>query len=335
MNKPKSVNFSFLILTLLFILSQTAFALSTTLTAQNTEMDSQLNRMENTNDIASVSSNDEQERAEMLALKKIKATTAEPTLTLLAATSADLTVAQAETTSAPAPTPTPAVKSVVRYVNANELNVREEPNAESNKVTALKRGDKVTYYETIGEWAKIITWTDKKGYILAKHLVNSEKEVDKIVVEKKITASTTTASRGTTEKTEASKPATEAQLSLAEKIVSYSKTLQGVPYKYGGYSTKGFDCSGFTKYVFAKYDIYVPRSSAEYWGFGTKVARSELRAGDIVLFDTDGGTADVSHVGIYVGGGNFIHASTTKKQVIVMNLASYRGKYMGARRVIK
>ncbi len=334
MNKPKPLNFSFLILTLLFILSQTAFALSATLSAEDNVMEAHLNASKITEPILL---NAAQEKAIMftnqefiVAMSKVDTDQPRPNTN-----STEQSIAQAEPITTPAPTPTPTpkpeIKGVVRYVNANELNVREEPNAESNKVATIKRGDKVTYYETIGEWARIITWTDKKGYILAKHLVNKEKEVVKVEEPKK----TTTVSRGTTEKTEASKPATEAQLSLAEKIVSYAKSLQGIKYVYGGYSTKGFDCSGFTKYVFAKYNISVPRSSAEYWSFGTKVDRKDLRAGDIVLFDTDGGTADVSHVGIYVGGGNFIHASTSKGKVIVMNLATYKGKYMGARRVIK
>lgn len=240
--------------------------------------------------------------------------------------------------SVPAAAPvvqTPAPKPVVRYVNADKLNVRKGNNSGSDLVATLKRGDKVTFYQTSGDWAKIITWSDKEGYILSKFLVNSEKDVDKPKEAEK-TKEIRLASRGEEEKT-VSKPASAEALSLTDKIITYAKSLQGVKYVYGGYSLKGMDCSGFTKYVFSKYDISVPRSSYEYTGIGSKVSRTDLRAGDIVLFDTNGGKTDVSHVGIYIGGGNFIHASTSKGKVVIRNLADYAKncKYMGARRVIE
>lgn len=336
MKKPKSFNFSLIVLVLLFVLSQTTFALTAGLITGetgNATYDIEINE----DSISTVSNASDEfiasdERAQIFIEKRsslVKATTLQET---------NVTDQTITTLSAPKQ----EIKPVVRYVNAGELNVRKETNSSSQLVATIKGGDKVTYYETQGEWARITTWSDKNGYILAKFLVDSEKDVivdnvvaKKVVTEKVVTEKkTATVSRGTTEKTAVSKPASTEALSLAEKIVNYAKSLQGVKYVYGGYSTKGFDCSGFTKYVFAKYDISIPRSSSEYWGFGTKIARSDIRAGDIVLFDTDGGAADVSHVGIYVGGGNFIHASTSKGKVIVMNLAAYRGKYMGARRAI-
>lgn len=239
--------------------------------------------------------------------------------------------------AAPAPSATPApkpeIKSVVKYVNAGSLNVRKEANSNSELLVKISRGDKVTYYETQGEWARIITWSDKKGYVLAKYLVNSEKDVEKVAAETK-TASAKV-SRGTSETTASAEPASAEAQSLAEKIINYAKTLQGVKYVWSGTSTKGVDCSGLTTIVFEKYGIYVPRSSGDYYGFGTKVARSDLRAGDIVLWDIDGGTPDVGHVGIYLGNGTFIHASSSKGKVVIANLATYGEKYMGARRVIK
>ena len=217
------------------------------------------------------------------------------------------------------------IKSVVKYVNANSLNVREEPNSESKLITTISRGDKVTFYETQGEWARIITWTDKKGYILSKYLVNSEKDVEK--VEKKEVSSVSRSS------SQSSKPLSAEGQSTAEKIVSYAKSLQGVKYVYGGYSTSGLDCSGLTKYVFAKFGINIPRSSSEYYGVGTKVSRSDLKQGDILLFDAWDNKV-LSHVGIYIGDGNFIHASTSKGKVVIQNLNTYNGNYLGARRVL-
>jgi cell wall-associated NlpC family hydrolase len=354
MEKPKSINISLLILILLFILSQGAFTLNALLVPQeetpvmvledentNDEEVSVLSAQESTN-LADIDEDSENntgdiediaaiERQEIINMKKQQTASMQESSDITLALDAS-TITMQEVQPEQNVTPEkPEIKPVVRYVNANKLNVRKEPTSESELVTSIKRGDKVTYYETIGEWARIITWTDKKGYILAKYLVATEKEV-----EKPVTVSRGTSGKKTSaEPTKESPPLSEEGLTLAEKICNYAKSLQGIKYVYGGYSTNGFDCSGFTKYVFAQFGINVPRSSKEYWNFGTKVDRENLSAGDIVLFDTNGGAANVSHVGIYLGDGNFIHASTTKKKVIVMNLNSYKGKYMGARRVIK
>jgi len=94
------------------------------------------------------------------------------------------------------------------------------------------------------------------------------------------------------------------------------------------------DCSGFVKYVYAHFGIDVPRSSASYANFGQRVSRENLRPSDILLFDTDGGNWDVSHVGIYIGNNMFIHASTTKGKVVITSLSEYPAPYYGARRVI-
>jgi len=200
------------------------------------------------------------------------------------------------------------------YINANQLNVRSGPGTEYEKIETLSRGAKIGYFASEGEWARILTPSGKTGYMLLKYLVESESEVDRA-------SSIPTAG-------------SSAVTPLAQQIVDYSMSLQGVKYVYGGYSTKGFDCSGFVKYVYAHFGINVPRSSADYAGFGKKVSRENLRPSDILLFDTDGGNWDVSHVGIYIGNGKFIHASTTKGKVVVASLSEYPAPYYGARRVI-
>jgi cell wall-associated NlpC family hydrolase len=107
----------------------------------------------------------------------------------------------------------------------------------------------------------------------------------------------------------------------------------GVDYDYGGTTTSGFDCSGFTGYVFKKLGVNLPRSSKEQFSRGKKVARNDLRAGDLVFFNTSG--HGVSHVGIYVGDGKFAHSSTSKG-VTISSLSDdyYAHRYLGARRVM-
>ena len=240
----------------------------------------------------------------------------------------------------PTPTPKPEIKSVVKHVNANKLNVREEPTSQSKLVTSIKRGDKVTYFETVGEWARIITWTDRKGYVLAKYLVDSADKVEKVVVqapkpqETKQPEEIVVASRGTEENPQEEASVSPEAEKLADEIVDYAKTWLGVPYRWAGNSKNGTDCSGLTYHVFKHFGIDVPRSSRAYSGIGTKVSRSEIKKGDILMWDTDrNGT--IGHVGIYIGDGMFIHASSSKGKVVTRSLSSYSEKYMGARRVIK
>lgn len=109
--------------------------------------------------------------------------------------------------------------------------------------------------------------------------------------------------------------------------------LIGTKYKTAGTTTKGFDCSGFTSYVFRKFGIELPRTSAAQSKTGKKVDKDDLQAGDLVFFNTSG--KGVSHVGIYVGDGKFAHSSSSKGVTITKLSDSYYAKrYLGARRVM-
>ncbi|WCF08478.1 C40 family peptidase [Paenibacillus thiaminolyticus] len=120
----------------------------------------------------------------------------------------------------------------------------------------------------------------------------------------------------------------------ATKMDSTIDDLMGISYMYGGSTTSGFDCSGFTKYVFDKFNIDLPRSSSSQFEVGEKVSKSDLRPGDLVFFDTSGGNG-VSHVGIYVGDGKFAHASTNKgTRIDELSMDYYEKRYVGARRVM-
>jgi cell wall-associated NlpC family hydrolase len=119
----------------------------------------------------------------------------------------------------------------------------------------------------------------------------------------------------------------------ADQIIATALNYKGVPYKYGGTSPKGFDCSGFTLYVFNKHGVKLPRTADKQFETGRLVKEKELQAGDIVFFTTT--EAGASHCGIYIGKGQFIHASSSRG-VMVSSLADYywKPRYLGARRII-
>ncbi|WP_340020711.1 C40 family peptidase [Paenibacillus sp. FSL K6-1096] len=107
----------------------------------------------------------------------------------------------------------------------------------------------------------------------------------------------------------------------------------GTKYVSGGTTTNGFDCSGFTMYVFDKIGINLPHQSGSQYQMGSAVSRDELRAGDLVFFNTNG--RGVSHVGIYVGDGDFAHASSSRG-VTISSLSDsyYVNRYIGAKRIM-
>jgi cell wall-associated NlpC family hydrolase len=115
---------------------------------------------------------------------------------------------------------------------------------------------------------------------------------------------------------------------IGERAVVYARRLIGVPYRWAGSSpSTGFDCSGFVRYVYAHFGIRLPHSSYGDFGLGRRVSRGALRPGDLVFFD------GVGHVGMYVGGGRFIHAPHSGTRVQITKLAGY-GRYEGARRIV-
>ena len=121
---------------------------------------------------------------------------------------------------------------------------------------------------------------------------------------------------------------------FGREIVHTAYAYRGARYRRGGLSSRGFDCSGFVKYVYATKGISLPHSSRDMYSCGTPVAKSDLREGDVVFF-ANTYRRGISHVGMYIGNGEFIHASTSRGGVRVDKLddAYFRNKYAGARRI--
>jgi cell wall-associated NlpC family hydrolase len=121
----------------------------------------------------------------------------------------------------------------------------------------------------------------------------------------------------------------EPSTAFGERVVRYARRLLGVPYVYGGSTpSSGFDCSGFVRFVYQRFGVALPHSSYADFDLGRGVSRGALKPGDLVFFH------GLGHVGLYIGGGRFIHAPHSGTSVEVDSLNGwYSGVYDGARRL--
>ena len=121
---------------------------------------------------------------------------------------------------------------------------------------------------------------------------------------------------------------------LVRSILRAAYSVIGTPYVFGGTSPYGFDCSGFTQYAFKRAGVYIPRTADSQLYYGKRISMSQLRPGDLVFFETY--LPGPSHVGIYIGDGKFIHASSSKGVTISrLSQPYYAARYLGAKRVFK
>lgn len=194
-------------------------------------------------------------------------------------------------------------------VVGNGVNLRSGPGTDYEIYACLPKGTYVTVDGAEGIWYKVL-YNGYSGYMSSEYVsVRKGVEVDRsgLAVDRYGTSGST--------------------------IVNYAAQFIGTPYAYGGASPSGFDCSGFVYYVYSSFGYTLNRTAAGQNLNGIWVSRDNLMPGDIVLFDTYGG---ISHAGIYVGDGNFIHSpkpGTTVKYESI-NSSYYSPRYVSARRII-
>ncbi|OPG17527.1 hypothetical protein B2M26_01580 [Ferroacidibacillus organovorans] len=122
-----------------------------------------------------------------------------------------------------------------------------------------------------------------------------------------------------------------AVLPLGDRIAVRAKMYLGDPYAWGGTSPNGFDCSGFTQYVFAQYGISLPHSAAGQTNDGAYVSEAHLKPGDLVFFSTY--TSGISHVGIYIGNDQFISAAGSQIKIDSLSESYWANSYVTARQI--
>ena len=214
-----------------------------------------------------------------------------------------------------------AAKKVTLYATEN-LNVRSDQSATSSKLGILSKGEKVTGIDK-GEWVEF-TFNGKTGYVIKSYLSATKPAAEQ-------PKANNNSGNSTPAKTEK-----QSYSSDIDKVIDLALAQVGKPYIWASANPNiGFDCSGLVYYVYKQVGISLNRTSYTQINNGVSVDSKDLRKGDLVFFNNGGGR--ISHVGIYIGNNQFVHASSPGTGVIVSKLfGSYFGNtYVGARRIIK
>lgn len=195
--------------------------------------------------------------------------------------------------------------------DGSTLNLRAGASTDFDRVAVLNDGSVVTLLGMENGWFKV-SHKGTEGYASSEYITTCLDE---------------SGTRGDTVVTDSA---------LGQQIIAYAKQFLGRPYVWGGNGPNSFDCSGFTKYVYAHFGYNLNRTASAQLQNGVSVSRSELQAGDLVFFYNGKVSTPVSHVGIYIGNGDFIHASSNSYTVEISSLyaKNYDAKYVYARRII-
>lgn len=193
------------------------------------------------------------------------------------------------------------------------------PSAESETLTTLANGANCKIISGGSNWTKIIVnATNEIGYVKTSN-------VKQITVAKPKATTKSGSSKSVSVPVDGS--------ASGSALVAQASKYIGTRYVYGGTSPSGFDCSGLVQYSLRKLGVSIARSSGAQYGYGTSVSKANLQPGDLVFFSRGGG---ISHVAIYAGNGQVIHAPRAGKRVCYQSLASLSGalRYVGAKRVL-
>lgn len=192
------------------------------------------------------------------------------------------------------------VKQTIATVKTPTLNVREEPNTECSILALMPQGEELNVLEDLSGWVKVDL--DNTNGFISKDYVDISVQLPKAM-----TMTELRYGNGVSD--------------VRVDLISYATQFVGNPYVWGGTSlTNGADCSGFTLSIFAKYGVYLPHSSKAQANCGTRISASEAKPGDLFFY---GSGSSISHVAIYIGNGQIVHASSKKTGIKISN-AFYR-----------
>lgn len=213
------------------------------------------------------------------------------------------------------------------YISVEQVNFRKEASMESTVLDTLPRNTKVELLDKKGEWSKV-KHNGKEGYIATRYLSDTKVEVTTRSSEPR----TSETFEENTTQTVSNNTNTDTK---KQELVNYAKQFLGSKYVHGGASPSGFDCSGFTYYVYKHFGYKLSRASSAQVNNGTTISKSDLQLGDLIFFSHYKTFQGIGHVGIYIGNNQFIHASSEKTGVIITSLSSgnYPKRYVTAKRI--
>ena len=220
------------------------------------------------------------------------------------------------------------------YVNSQTVNVRSAASQEASVVTQLSINTQVTVISEQNGWAEV-TFNGGNGYIASNLLSETISQTSRgsstprTGITDTIDKQTDNSSTNNNQELNDSSSNVSTSSKGAD-VLAYAMQFVGYPYVYGGSSTSGFDCSGFTQYVYKHFGVTLNRTAAAQSSNGTAVSRSNLQPGDLVMFGSP-----INHVGIYAGGGRIVHAANPSRGVTTdtINSGYYNTNYVCARRI--
>ncbi len=219
-------------------------------------------------------------------------------------------------------------------VDASLVNLREGPSTSTSMLDQLKAGKEVEIFGFNSGWYKV-RYENQVGYIRSDLVTLLEKPASNTGIAASSSdggssASTDASSNGTNK---SSGSTGSSSTNRGQEIATYAQQFVGYPYVYGGSSPSGFDCSGFMQYIFAQFGYSINRTATAQLANGIYVEYNNMRPGDIIYFGY-GNTA--SHVGMYIGNGQFVHAQNSSTGVVISSLSEswYASRYLCAHRIV-
>ena len=220
------------------------------------------------------------------------------------------------------------------YVNSQTVNVRSAASQEASVVTQLSINTQVTVISEQNGWAEV-TFNGGNGYIASNLLSETISQTSRGSSTPRTGITDTTDKQTDNLSTNNNQESNDSSSNVSTSskgtdVLAYAMQFVGYPYVYGGSSTSGFDCSGFTQYVYKHFGVTLNRTAAAQSSNGTAVSRSNLQPGDLVMFGSP-----INHVGIYAGGGRIVHAANPSRGVTTdtINSGYYNTNYVCARRI--
>ena len=227
--------------------------------------------------------------------------------------------------------PEPEVTTKTMYISVSAAVLRLGASTSSDAILEMHRGDSVEVLSEEEDWCKI-NYNGQEGYVAKRLLSDSYEETHRSLITQKREGGEETVVEP--EVVEVEKKEATASSTIGKEVVAYAKQFLGSKYVYGGAGPSSFDCSGFTKYVYANFGISLTHSAVAQASNGTYVEKENLQVGDLVIF-RDWDNSSIGHCGIYIGGGNFIHAANSRRGVVTdtLNSGYYYERYVSARRL--